>query len=24
MTLEQILADYVRDELDARLTGIWL
>ena len=24
MTLEQILADYARDELYARLTGIWL
>jgi len=24
MTVEQILADYVRDELHARLTGIWL
>jgi len=24
MTLEQILADYARDELFARLTGLWL
>jgi len=24
MTVEQILADYARDELHARLTGIWL
>jgi hypothetical protein len=24
MTLEQILADYARDELLARLTGLWL
>jgi len=24
MTVEQILADYVRDELYARCTGIWL
>jgi len=23
MTVEQILADYARDELYARLTGIW-
>jgi hypothetical protein len=23
MTVEQILADYIRDELVARLTGIW-
>jgi len=24
MTVEQILADYARDELIARLTGLWL
>jgi hypothetical protein len=24
MTLEQILADYVQDEMLARLTGLWL
>jgi hypothetical protein len=24
MTVEQILADYARDELFARLTGLWL
>jgi hypothetical protein len=24
MTIEQILADYARDELRARLTGLWL
>jgi len=24
MTVEQILADYIRDELYARCTGIWL
>jgi hypothetical protein len=24
MTVEQILADYARDELFARITGLWL